>query len=260
MIDLTRFARETLQREPYAWAAINNLFSRRDGAALAESFPCDHFKIVKGYDGEKDYEYEARALIPMGAYDVSHSDELSSAWLALAHDLLSPDYRVAMSLLTERDLTSAPMEVNVFHYGPRARLGPHADLRDKLVTHVLYFNQSWEGVEGGCLNILRSADPTDVAAEILPVVGNSAVLVRSENSWHSVPGVGSNCRTSRRSLALTFYSPGSVSTMWPSGDRTPLHRYDAPDLDPSARWRRRFGDRLSHAILRFKKATLWRRL
>ena len=253
MIDFTQFARHTLQREPYAWAAINNLFSPRDGAALAESFPCDHFKVVQGYDGEKDYEYEARELIPMAVYDVSHSDELSAAWLALAHDLLSSTYRVAMSLLTERDLTNAPMEVNVFHYGSRARLGPHADLRDKLVTHVLYFNQSWQGEEGGCLNILRSANPTDVAARILPMVGNSAVLVRSENSWHSVAAVGGDCRTSRRSLTLTFYRPGSVSTMWPPGDSTSLHRYDAPDLDQPAHRRRRFAARLSHAILRFGK-------
>ena len=254
MIDFTQFARHTLHREPYAWVAINHLLSPRDGAVLAESFPCDHFRAVRGYDGEKDYEYEARALIPMGVYGLSHADELSAAWLALGHDLLSPAYRVAMSLLTERDLTNAPMEANVFHYGPRARLGPHADLKDKLVTHVLYFNQSWQREEGGCLNILRTADPTDVAAEILPVVGNSAVLVRSENSWHSVSGVGGECRTSRRSLALTFYRPGSVSTMWPPGDKSPLHRYEPLDLDPKSR-RRRFASRLGHAILRFRRAT-----
>ncbi len=55
--------------------------------------------------------------------------------------------------------------------------------------------------------------------------GNSAVLVRSENSWHAVSRVRDGCRISRRSLAITFYRPGSPSTMWPAGDTTPLHNY-----------------------------------
>jgi hypothetical protein len=60
---------------------------------------------------------------------------------------------------------------------------------------------------------------------IPPVVGNSAVLVRSTKSWHAVTRVRDDCRISRRSLALTFYRPGSPSTMWPEGDQTPLHSY-----------------------------------
>jgi SM-20-related protein len=239
MIDFTQFARQPLQTQPYRWAAVGNLFSRRDAEALAESFPCDHFKTVENYDGEKAYDYDARALIAMGAQSVSHSEELSAAWIALAHDLLSPAYRVALSLLIGCDLRSAPMEVNVFHYGPGSNLGPHADLRDKLVTHVLYFNRSWNREDGGCLTILRSADPADIAAEIAPVVGNSSVLARSEQSWHAVSRVVDNCRASRRSLTATFYRPGSVSTMWPPGDTTPLHRYDAPDLEARPHWRRR---------------------
>lgn len=248
MIDLTQIARHRLQTQPYAWAEIGNLFSPTDATALAASFPCDHFKTIVGDDGEKDYEYEARALVAMGANAISHPEELSETWLSLAHDLLSPAYRMAMSSLTGCDLTAVPLEVNVFHYGPGARLGPHADLKDKIVTHVLYFNRSWNGDDGGCLTILRSADPTQVAAEITPIVGNSAVLVRSENSWHAVSRVVNGCHWSRRSLTATFYRPGSVSTMWPPDDTPLLHWYNAADLEIKthrhknlwARWRRRF--------------------
>jgi SM-20-related protein len=230
MIDLPQISRHTLQTEPFAWAEIGNLYSPRNAAALAASFPCDHFKTVMSYGGEKDYEYEARALIAMGADTISQAETLSEAWLSLARGLLSPAYRIAMSLLTGRDLTAAPLEVNVFHYGPGACLGPHPDLTDKLVTHVLYFNQSWNRADGGCLNILRSADAADMAAEVLPIVGNSVVLVRSENSWHAVSRVVDGCHRSRRSLTATFYQHGSVSSMWPPGDTTPLHNYQAADL------------------------------
>ena len=122
------------------------------------------------------------------------------------------------------------MEVNVFHYGPGGSLDAHRDLPEKVATHVLYFNRSWNKADGGCLRILRSADTEDVLPEISPVVGNSAVIVRSENSWHCVSRVITNATSSRRSITVTFYRPGSVSTMWPPGDTTPLHRYDAPDL------------------------------
>lgn len=249
MIDLTQIARHTLQTQPYAWAAVGNLFAPRDASNLAATFPCDHFKSVVGYGGEKDYEYEARALIPMGAETIAYPEELSAAWLSLAHDLLAPAYRAALSLLTGRDLTTAPLEVNVFHYGPGACLGPHPDLADKIVTHVLYFNQSWNRADGGCLNILRSADAADMAAEVLPIVGNSVVLVRSENSWHAVSRVVDGCHRSRRSLTATFYQHGSVSTMWPPGDTTPLHNYSAADLALEARrtssWWTRWRDRFA---------------
>ncbi len=238
MIDLARITRTDLRREPYAWAEVHGLFSPRNAAALAASFPRDHFKTVAGYGGEKDYEYEARALIAMGATHVSHAAELSPAWARLAHDFLSPAYRVALSLLTGRDLTTAPLEVNVFHYGPGAQLGPHPDLPDKIATHVLYFNASWSRDDGGCLSILRSRQPADVAAEIPPLVGGSVVLVRSEDSWHAVSNVVPGCRASRRSLTATFYQPGSVSSMWPAGDTTPLHDYEPPDAEPRPSLRR----------------------
>jgi SM-20-related protein len=225
MLDLTPIGRSTLRSEPYAWAEIGGMFSPKGAKALAGSYPRDHFKTLSGHDGEKQYLYEARSLIGMGAATVTYGDELSKAWRELAHDLLSPEYRTAMSLLTGYDLTGAPVEVNVFHYGPGSSLGPHLDLPDKRVTHVLYFNRSWNPADGGCLSILRSKDPNDVAANILPLIGNSSVLVRSDRSWHAVQPVVQGSRRSRRSVTVTFYRTGAVSTMWPPGDTPPLHRY-----------------------------------
>jgi SM-20-related protein len=231
MLDLTAIARSTLRSEPYAWAEIDGMFFPKGAKALADSYPHDHFKTLEGHDGEKHFLYEARSLVGMGAETATHGEELSSAWLELAHDLLSREYRIAMSLLTLHDLTAAPIEVNVFHYGPGSSLGPHLDLPDKLVTHVLYCNRTWNPADGGCLNVLRSKDPADVAARILPLAGNSSVLVRSDRSWHAVQPVLEGSRKSRRSVTVTFYRTGAVSTMWPPGDTTPLHRYEPEGLD-----------------------------
>ncbi|MBT2339003.1 MULTISPECIES: 2OG-Fe(II) oxygenase family protein [Pseudomonas] len=225
MLELSRLESTALKSHPFSWAEIGNLYSTRDAAALAGSFPHDHFKTVSGYGGEKNYDYEARALVEMGTGTIAFAEELSDAWLSLARDLGSAHYREAMSRLTGIDLRDVPMEVNVFHYGPGASLGAHPDLPDKLVTHILYFNESWNRDDGGCLQILSSNDPAAVIAEIEPLVGNSAVLVRSANSWHAVSQVVGHCNASRRSLTATFYRPGSVSSMWPPGDTAALHGY-----------------------------------
>lgn len=215
MINVDRIRNHRLETDPYCWAAIGGLFNAEDSAALADTYPVDHFKLVAAQGGEKDYEYEARALVAMGAGVISHPAELSPAWRELAADLLSPEYRAAMTALVGCDLALAPMEVNVFHYGPGGSLGPHRDLPEKIATHVLYFNRSWNPTQGGCLNILRSSEPSDVAAEIPPIAGTSSVLIRSHNSWHAVSRVASNSPCSRRSVTVTFYRPGSLSSMWP---------------------------------------------
>ncbi len=230
MISLDRIVHHQLQSDPYQWAGIDDLYSPADAEQLATTYPCDHFKLVSGRGGEKDYEYEARALIGMGANVISWPDDLSPAWRALAADLLSREYRAAMSTLTGCDLTEAQLEVNAFHYGSGGSLGPHCDLPEKILTHVLYFNRTWSPADGGCLSILRSADPADLAAEIRPIVGHSAVIVRSDKSWHAVARVVDNSAVSRRSVTVTFYRPGSVSSMWPPDDTTTLHRYAAADL------------------------------
>jgi lipopolysaccharide transport system ATP-binding protein len=214
-----------LSREPYDWTLVDGLFSAAHADNLAATFPRDRFKIVKGYDSEKDYAYHARALIGMGSTTIAHAEGLSPAWRQLAADLLSRRYRMAMTRLTGIDLSQVRMEVNVFHYGPGAWLGPHVDLPDKIVTHVLYFNPSWNVADGGCLSILRSSDMSDSACAVPPIVGTSAVLVRSDKSWHAVSRVDPGCVESRRSVTVTFYRDDAVSTLWPMGDDAPTFDY-----------------------------------
>jgi len=247
MINWSRITHCKLENEPYQWAVIGDLFSPGDAADLAASYPRDHFKTLSARGGEKDYDYDARNLIGMGADTASYPEELSDAWRGFANDLLSPEYRSTLSLLIGRDLTDAPLEVNVFHFGPGASLGPHPDLPDKIVTHVFYFNSSWNKGDGGCLGILRSPDAADIVEEVAPIVGNSAVIVRSDNSWHAVSPVVRDSPISRRSVTVTFYRPGSSSSMWPAGDTTPLHRYGeakpkaepGPPVTADTRWWRR---------------------
>jgi hypothetical protein len=225
ILDLDQIARQQLETEPYPWASIDRSFSMADAAELAAGFPRDNFKFVKGNDGEKGYEFAARSLIHIGATGPSAPGGLSPAWQALVGDLLSAEYRSVLTRTTGVDLTSALIEANAVYYGPGAHLGPHLDLKEKVLSHVLYFNDTWDARDGGCLNILNSADPTDVRAEVLPLLGTSVLIVRSNRSWHSVPRVARDCRTTRRTINVIFWLPGSASTTWPPGERAALRDF-----------------------------------
>jgi SM-20-related protein len=225
MINLNEISRNKLNVQPFAWTQIGNLYSPANATTLASSFPWDNFKTIEAYGGEKSYFYEARELIGMGSNSVANPQQLSEAWLELAYDLLSDSYREAMSSLTGLDLNTRQMEVNVFHYGPGAHLGPHRDLPEKIATHVFYFNKEWNLEDGGCLAILNSSEATDVAAHVLPIVGNSAAFIRSEHSWHEVTRVRDGCKQSRRSMTVTFYPTSSISSMWPPDEVPQLHSY-----------------------------------
>ena len=227
MLNLASLQRE-LSREPFDWVFVDALFAPSDAAALTDTYPRDHFKQVAGRSSEKGYEYLSRSLVHMGADAVSYPDELSPAWRTLAEDLLSTSYRDALGNLLGQDLNSLVMEVNVIRYGPGAYLGPHLDLAQKVVTHVLYFNETWDRRDGGCLRVLRSKQEDDVHTEVLPLVGNSVALVRSDHSWHMVSRVAEGCSKSRLSVNVIFHLPGSISTMWPPGENAPLIRYEGP--------------------------------
>lgn len=225
ILNFERISDNQLLSEPFQWSMIDALFDQTSAQELAQTYPIDHYKTVDGYDGEKGYRYEVRSLITMGQPVINDEKHLSLSWRLLAKDLLSDEYRIAMSKLTGIDLTVAPLEVNVFHYEKGAWMGPHVDLKDKIVTHVLYFNEDWNLDDGGCLAILRSKNLLDSYFMVPPNVGNSAIIVRSNYSWHAVMPVSTHCKTTRRSVTVTFYHPGSVSTMWPPGFEYALHDY-----------------------------------
>lgn len=225
MIDFEQIARGRFAIRPYPWTEIGNLYLIEDAAVLAATYPLDHYKTVDGADGEKTYVYQARNFVPMGENRLSFAEALSPAWRRFGEELLSPAYRRAMSELTGYDLACMPMETNFYHYNPAAHQGPHVDLPAKLVVHIFYFNAAWDVRDGGCLAVLNSKNPADVVHLVPPIVGSSAVFIRSDHSWHQVQKVNPGVRESRRALVVTFYKPGSPSTLWPAHEAPVLGDY-----------------------------------
>jgi 2OG-Fe(II) oxygenase superfamily len=85
------------------------------------------------------------------------------------------------------DLTDKPMMATLRGYS-RAKDGRiHTDSRTKLITILVYFNESWEP-ETGRLRILRSGnDLEDFSEELSPGPGSMVVFKVTDNCWHGYP-------------------------------------------------------------------------
>ena len=136
-----------------------------------------------------------------------------------------------MSLLIERDLSDALLEVNVFHYGPGSELGPHPDLPESSSpTSCTSTGPGTRRTAAACRSCAPGTRPTSSPGSV-PLVGNSAVIVRSDDSWHAVDPVVADGRLSRRSVTVTFYGPDRSARCGRHGDPAPLIDYDGADLD-----------------------------
>ncbi len=62
----------------------------------------------------------------------------------------------------------------------------HTDSRSKVVTALLYLNESWPDISEGCLRFLHRVDDIDdlVVPEVRPLYGNLVAFRRAENSFH----------------------------------------------------------------------------
>src|SRR5437588_12853903 len=114
----------------------------------------------------------------MGQSEPHDKNKLSKEWIDLSKTLVSGEYKKAVSNLVSIPLIDCSIEINLFHYTSDSWMGPHLDVKDKIVTHVLYFNEKWNIDDGGNLAVLRSKNIQDAVTLISPIIGNSFLLVR----------------------------------------------------------------------------------
>jgi SM-20-related protein len=106
------------------------------------------------------------------------------AFGALLEELEGDAFREAFEEKFDLDLSGRPTITTV-----RGRCDPrdgkiHTDSKSKIITVLIYMNESWEEA-GGRLRLLRSAhDLNDIIVEVPPVAGTMLAFKRSDNSWH----------------------------------------------------------------------------
>ena len=99
-------------------------------------------------------------------------------------ELDGPEFQAIIEEKFGIELAGRPKMYSLRGYTRRKDGQIHTDSKDKIITVLLYLNESWSEA-GGRLRILRSGnDLDDFVAEVPPDNGTLLVFKRSEVSWH----------------------------------------------------------------------------
>jgi SM-20-related protein len=192
----------TLHTDPWPHCYLDDALPSSTAGDIEASFRYLELTLVEGRNREKTYRMRTQRL------DLQAAGTLpSAAWHHLAGALRHERYRDAMAALTGVSLDTADLTLDLWEYQDGDWLAPHVDKPDKLVTQLFYFSQSWHPDAGGHLLVLDAADSEVPHERLRPTTGSSAVLVRSETSWHAVE-VSRGSGASRCSVAATFWDTG----------------------------------------------------
>jgi hypothetical protein len=167
LLDPLRLQRpETLVRaEPFAFLVARDQLPGRAAQALARDFP--------PYPSAGFFPYEA--------------DDCGPAVNRLVAELTSPGFADAVgAMLGVEGLGGKPSLVTLCRLLNRRHGTIHTDSHSKIVTALVYLNEDWPAISGGCLRFLNRIDDIDdlVIPEVRPLYGTVVAFRRADNSFH----------------------------------------------------------------------------
>lgn len=162
MIDIEAIDKAPVATEPFKFFAAAQVLQGHDLDAIRRDFP----------------RIEKPGVYPLEALDYG------PAFAKLIDDIRSPALARAVGNKLGVDLTGLPLMITVRGQAQAKDGRIHTDTKDKVVTCLLYLNETWEN-GGGRLRLLRSGtDIDDYLLEIPPNGGSFAAFKVAANSWH----------------------------------------------------------------------------
>jgi SM-20-related protein len=164
-LNLDKLRQAKLESDPYQFTIVPGFLSPESVKRINATYP----KIAKG-----------------GSYPID-SLEAGMAIKEVIDELDGPDFQAAIEEKFGVSLAGRPKMYSLRGY-TRAKDGQiHTDSKDKIITVLLYLNESWPHADGR-LRLLRNGhDLDDYAAEVPPDNGTLLVFKRSDISWHGHP-------------------------------------------------------------------------
>ena len=162
ILDFDKLAATALERDPYEHVVVERFVRPDEFPKVAADFP----------------ELPGPGLHPPSAV------ELKGAFATMLEEFNGDRFRDIIAEKFSVDLKGRPLMATIRGF-TRARDGQiHTDSETKIITVLIYLNNSWDK-EGGNLRLLRNGtDIEDYAKEISPIEGTPLVFKRSDRSWH----------------------------------------------------------------------------
>lgn len=212
-LNLEALASARLNPKPWPWGVYDGAL---EAQVLEAKFPEDCFQEhsqrrllralgKQGTDAWHQHNVETRPLLELGESSVYEPDGLDEAWLAVADDLLSIEYRECISEMADHDVRSLEFQAHFWRFGQGSFFTPHVDKPHKIVTHLMYLNDGWSAGMGGILQILDAEGAERAKAEVPPHMNTGVILKRTDDAWHSVTRIPLGVCWTRRVLQVWFW-------------------------------------------------------
>lgn len=161
-LDVAALKAATLVREPFSYVLVPGFLRPDSVARVNATFP----PIKSG------------GSFPLESLDAG------MAIKEVIDELDGPEFEAAMAEKFGVELDGRPKMYSLRGY-TRSKDGQiHTDSRDKIITVLVYLNETWTH-PGGRLRLLRNGhDVDDFITEVPPDNGTLLAFRRSDNSWH----------------------------------------------------------------------------
>lgn len=190
-LDIGKFTATEAQRAPFEFLTVPAFVSGDKLAAVNQDFP----KLEKA----GNFPIEELAYGP--------------SFAAFIEELRGPEFRTMVERKFDIRLEGLEARITIRGYADPTDGEIHTDIRSKVLTGLIYLNESWES-SGGRLRLLRNAhDFEDYIAEVPPIGGTLLMFKRAENSWHGhkpFSGV-------RRTIQINWIDPGKDKSLHGDG-------------------------------------------
>ncbi|MCU0837497.1 MAG: 2OG-Fe(II) oxygenase [Rhodospirillales bacterium] len=181
MIDFEAFERTPLARDPCDFLVVPHFIKSDALAAINRDYP----EITEPGNFEPE-------VFPHGP-----------AFKQLLSELRSQETRQRFAGKFGLDISELPLQLTVRKYSEATDGNVHNDSKTKIITVLIYFNETWPHA-GGRLRLMRSPKSLDdYQAEVEPSGGTMLAFRRSETSFHGFYPV----EAERRSLQMYWVKP-----------------------------------------------------
>ena len=162
MIEFAKIDRADVVREPFQFFMAENVLSKDALEVINKDFP----PITQS------------GIFPLPELKYGPGFE------SLVGDIKSRELEAILERKFDVKLAELPLMITVRGWCAARDGRIHTDSTDKVVTCLLYLNESWDK-DGGRLRMLREGnDINSTLAEIPPYGGTFAAFKRSDRSWH----------------------------------------------------------------------------
>jgi hypothetical protein len=198
-------AAHTIPHAAGAYASSLDIESLERAPVQVQPFP---FLIVPGFVRAAALPAIGRDFPVIGHHGSFPLPSLSygPAFAAFCDELQGSRMTAIVAQKLQIDLSQSPTMITVRGQSRAADGKIHTDSRTKLITALIYMNDSWESPRGRLRLVRSEHDLNDVIAEVPPEQGTLLLFKNETNAWHGFEPFSGP----RRVIQLNWVTSASV--------------------------------------------------